>query len=96
MAMAVKRTKSGHVRQWLVCKKCKTILHYDYTPYGLVAYTVVASCKCGSTCLNDESGRKKFRCITATQAKEQKRVNRAKSLKKADLNAYPYAAAGRD
>ena len=68
-----RRTKGGQVRQWLVCKKCGEVKRYDYTPYSLSSALAIGSCKCGSFCLNDEWDRKRFREITAKEAKALKK-----------------------
>ena len=64
-----RRTKGGQVRQWLVCKKCGEVKRYDYTPYSLSSALAIGSCKCGSFCLNDEWDHKRFREITAKEAR---------------------------
>jgi hypothetical protein len=78
-----RRNKSGQVRTYLVCKKCKHVLTYDYTPFSLSTALRIAKCKCGSFCLNDEHDRKGFKEVTYKEAMEQKRVNKAKALPKA-------------
>jgi len=76
------KTKTGHCRQWIICKKCRKVMFYDYTPYGLGNPTVAGRCECGGFCLNSEWDRKLFHFVTAAEAKIQQRINRIKAGRK--------------
>lgn len=69
--MSTEKNKDGTVRQWMRCRVCKYIAHYDYVPYGLGGMIAIARCKCGSIDLHmDRQNRKpRWEEITPEEAK---------------------------
>lgn len=40
----ISKVPKGYIRQWVRCKRCKGVFHYDYRPYSLANPIMTMPC----------------------------------------------------